>query len=73
MTATQALRCERRRLEAERRERAKQAFLQAVVLIVGFIVICALMGLAEGGVSDAELEAAEVARWEAQGVSIARW
>lgn len=73
MTATQALRYERRRLEAERRERAKLAIMRAIVLIVGFIVICALMGLAEGGVSDAELEAAEVARWEAQGVQIARW
>ena len=73
MTATQALRYERRRLEAERRERAKLAFMQAVVLIIGFLVICALMGLAEGGVSDAELEAAEFARWEAQGVQIVRW
>ncbi len=73
MTATQAMRHERRRQEAARIERARQAIRQTIVGILVMLGLCILMGLAEGGVSDAELEAQEIARWEARGVTIQRW
>ena len=73
MTATQELRRERRRQEAERIERARRAVWQTIAGMIIALALCALMGLAEGGVSDTELEASEIARWEAQGVTIHRW
>lgn len=73
MTATQAVRMERRRLERERIERAHQTVKQAIVIVFACLLIAALMGLAEGGISDAELEAREVSYWAGQGIQIHRW
>lgn len=72
MTASQAMRYERRRQEAERIERARQAMKQTIIGILVMLALCILMGIAEGGVSDADLEAQEIAHWEAQGIHIVR-
>ena len=73
MTTTQALRYERRRQEAERIERARQTLWQTITVILVCLLFATLMGIAEGGLSEPELEAREIAFWESQGISISRW
>ncbi len=73
MTTTQTLRYERRRREAERIERARQPLWQTITVILVCLMFATLMGLAEGGLSEPELEAREIALWESQGISVSRW
>ena len=73
MTTTQTLRYERRRREAERIERARQTLWQTITVILVCLLFATLMGLAEGGLSEPELEAREIALWESQGISVSRW
>lgn len=61
----------------ERRERQRRLHQQHVrEFVTGLLLAAALlgmMGLAEcGGPSEAELEAAEIAYWESQGIHIVR-
>ena len=74
MTEAQALRYERRRrqYERERRERERKAKTVIYGTII-LLVLMALMGLAEGCVTDAELEARELAYWSNRGVVVSRW
>ena len=69
----QAMRYERRRRELERERRARENVKRAIAALLGFILAMTVMAAAEGGVSDAELEAAEIAYWQEQGVEISRW
>lgn len=73
MTNAQALRLERRRREEMLARRAQTAIGEAIVIMAMLLIAIALMCVAEGGVSDAELEAREVAYWAEQGVTIQRW
>ena len=73
MTNSQALRLERRRREEMLAKRARLALHETILLILMLLVAIALMCVAEGGVSDAEIEARELAYWAEQGVTIQRW
>ena len=68
-----SLRQERMREQQERADRARQTLLDTMLLIALLLAAVALMCLAEGGVSDAELEARDIAGWASQGITIARW
>jgi len=67
------MRYERRHREARRAARAREHFRNAIVVLLGVLLSIALMAIAEGGVSDAELRANEIAYWESQGVTIWEW
>ena len=68
MTTSQAMRCQRRaaRVAQERQERTEK-----VLAIFGLIFI--LIAFAIVGTMDYQTEQAEVARWQARGVTIHRW
>ena len=74
MNAQQALRARRR----EQRHEQEQAegigsMLAVAALLLALAVALALVPIVEGGRTDADLERAEIARWEERGVTIARW
>lgn len=68
MTATQAMRCQRRaaRVTQERQERTEK-----VLAIFGLIFI--LLAFAIVGTMDYQTEQAEIARWQARGVTLQGW
>lgn len=73
MTDTRSIRLERRRREEQLTRMASIALKEAIMIMVMLLIAIALMCVAEGGVSDAELDAREVAFWAEQGVTIQRW
>ena len=74
MTEAQALRAELRRRHYERelieRERRVKTVIYGAIILLALMM---LMGLAEGCVTDAELEARELAYWQNHGVAVSRW
>lgn len=68
MTTSQAMRYERRRQrELERKQRIREAAYAAA--LITFVLL--VFGWA--GALDCQADQAELARWEAQGVTIQRW
>lgn len=73
MTASQALRRERRRQRAEMEARARRTYREIIVLLAFCILVMCIAAIVDGGVSEADLEMREIAFWASRGVTIARW